>query len=69
LSQLGANYEVIELDQRDDGPLIQQLLLQKTGQRTVPNVFIGGKHIGGHDGRLLAGVVVSHCCQPHRHAS
>ena len=21
-----------------------------TGQRTVPNVFIGGKHLGGYDG-------------------
>jgi len=23
--------------------------LELTGQRTVPNVFIGGKHIGGND--------------------
>jgi glutaredoxin 3 len=31
----------------EDGPLIQMELLTKTGQKTVPNVFIGGKHIGG----------------------
>jgi len=28
------------LDQRDDGGEIQAYLLEKTGQRTVPNVFI-----------------------------
>ncbi len=32
----------------NDGPLIQQELLQRTGQRTVPSVFIGTKHIGGN---------------------
>ena len=28
------------LDERDDGSDIQQYLLEKTGQRTVPNIFI-----------------------------
>ena len=28
---------------------MQQALKEKTGQRTVPNVFIGGEHIGGYD--------------------
>jgi len=32
----------------EDGHLIQMELLTQTGQRTVPNVFIGGKHIGGN---------------------
>lgn len=27
----------------------QAALVQLTGQRTVPNVFIGGKHVGGLD--------------------
>jgi glutaredoxin 3 len=31
----------------NDGPLIQMELLTKTGQKTVPNVFIRGQHIGG----------------------
>ncbi len=35
-----------------DGPEIQDLLLQLTKQRTVPNVFINGKHIGGCDSVL-----------------
>ncbi|KAG5644971.1 hypothetical protein DXG03_007343 [Asterophora parasitica] len=32
--------KVYELDERDDGAAIQQYLLEKTGQRTVPNVFV-----------------------------
>ncbi|KAG3168193.1 hypothetical protein PI124_g4387 [Phytophthora idaei] len=49
LDVLDAKYEVVELDTRDDGVEIQSLLLDLTGQRTVPNVFINGKHIGGCD--------------------
>lgn len=30
-------------------PDYQQYLLEKTGQRTVPNVFIRKQHIGGSD--------------------
>ncbi|KHG02148.1 Monothiol glutaredoxin-S10 [Gossypium arboreum] len=32
------------------GPQVQKLLEWLTGQHTVPNVFIGGKHIGGCTG-------------------
>ncbi|CAI5744252.1 unnamed protein product [Peronospora destructor] len=46
---LDTKYEVMELDTRDDGAEIQMLLLDITGQRTVPSVFINGKHIGGCD--------------------
>ena len=44
------SYKVIELDEQpsDDGELIQQELYEVTGQRTVPNVFIRGMHIGGN---------------------
>jgi glutaredoxin 3 len=31
-----------------DGEMIQNALHEKTGQGTVPNIFIGGKHIGGN---------------------
>ncbi|XP_075503362.1 glutaredoxin [Primulina tabacum] len=48
-SQLQATYKVIELDQESDGDTIQAALAEWTGQRTVPNVFIGDKHIGGSD--------------------
>ncbi|CAK9311965.1 unnamed protein product [Citrullus colocynthis] len=49
LTRLGARYKVIELNQKSDGYKIQSALAEWTGQTTVPNVFIGGKHIGGCD--------------------
>ncbi|XP_062169565.1 glutaredoxin isoform X1 [Alnus glutinosa] len=49
LKQLGASYKVIELDEERDGSDIQSALAEWTGLSTVPNVFIGGKHIGGCD--------------------
>lgn len=52
LSQLGATFKVIELDQESDGDEVQQALLEWTRQRTVPNVFIGGEHVGGCDSVL-----------------
>merc|ERR1712093_770176 len=43
--------KIFELDLMDEeeGAQIQAYLAKKTGQRTVPNVFIGQKHIGGSD--------------------
>lgn len=39
--------KVLELDEMgSEGAEIQSFLLQKTGQRTVPNVFVKGQHIG-----------------------
>lgn len=32
----------------DDGAAIQDALEEITGQRSVPNIFIGQKHIGGN---------------------
>ena len=40
---------VIELNERDDGPGLQLLLMKTTGRRTVPNVLVNGKSIGGGD--------------------
>ena len=40
---------IIELDLVDGGDEMQDALLSMTGQRTVPNVFIGGVHVGGND--------------------
>lgn len=44
-----AELTVIELDERDDGDELQNYLHEKTGQRTVPNVFIDKAHVGGSD--------------------
>ncbi|PQQ15805.1 glutaredoxin [Prunus yedoensis var. nudiflora] len=49
LTQLGANFKAIELDNESDGAQIQSALGEWTGLRTMPNVFIGGNHIGGCD--------------------
>jgi glutaredoxin 3 len=40
---------VYELDNMDNGADIQKALLDLTGQRTVPNIFINQKHLGGND--------------------
>jgi len=42
-------YTAIELDQREDGEALQAALLELTQQRTVPNVFVAGNHVGGND--------------------
>ncbi|PXF49818.1 Glutaredoxin [Gracilariopsis chorda] len=63
-NELDVDHTVWELDERADGDDIKGVLLEKTGQRTVPNVFIGGKHVGGcddtmalYDGGKLLGMV------------
>ncbi|XP_073012782.1 monothiol glutaredoxin-S10 [Typha latifolia] len=46
--RIGVEPLVIELDQLGpQGPQLQKVLERLTGQSTVPNVFIGGNHIGG----------------------
>ncbi|KAH0468670.1 hypothetical protein IEQ34_001902 [Dendrobium chrysotoxum] len=47
LLQLGAKYKMVELDVESDGAELQSALVEWTGQRLVPNIFIGGNHIGG----------------------
>ncbi|KAF1796928.1 glutaredoxin-1 [Mucor lusitanicus] len=42
-------YENVELDTHPNGDAIQDYLAKKTGQNTVPNIFIDQKHIGGSD--------------------
>lgn len=49
---LKIKYEVLELDQIPDGPAVQAALAEKSGQRTVPNVYINDNHIGGCDDTL-----------------
>jgi len=44
-----ANAHIIELDQVKGGSKMQAALQKKTGQRTVPSVFISGVHVGGND--------------------
>lgn len=46
---MGVDAEVIELDEMADGSAMQAALVKLSGQRTVPNVFINGEHLGGND--------------------
>ena len=46
---MSVNAKVIELDQVDNGDEIQSALQVISGQRTVPNVFVKGQHLGGND--------------------
>lgn len=40
---------VVDMDLEDDGDAIQEAVTELTGQKTIPNIFIGGEHIGGND--------------------
>ena len=51
---MGVDAKVIELDAIDNGSQIQAALLDLSGQRTVPNVFIKGQHLGGNDNTQAA---------------
>lgn len=48
-NNMSVNAKVIELDQVDNGDDIQRALQVISGQRTVPNVFVKGQHLGGND--------------------
>jgi hypothetical protein len=40
---------VVELNEHPIGPKLQEVLADMTGRRTVPNVLVIGKSIGGGD--------------------
>lgn len=48
LQGAGAQFKVYELNEESDGTAIQDALEELSGQRTVPNIFFGKKHIGGN---------------------
>ncbi|XP_037070090.1 thioredoxin reductase 1, cytoplasmic-like [Pollicipes pollicipes] len=47
-------YEALELDVVENGAAIQSVLLERTGQKSVPSVFINGRHLGGCDTTVQA---------------
>ena len=54
MTHLHLDSKVIELDQMTNGlgagdDSIAMALYKMTGQATVPNVFVRGKHLGGND--------------------
>uniref|UniRef100_A0A7S0C8J3 Glutaredoxin domain-containing protein n=1 Tax=Proboscia inermis TaxID=420281 RepID=A0A7S0C8J3_9STRA len=49
LDSKSIEYKAIEITELDNGDEVQDALLEISGQRTVPNVFINGEHLGGND--------------------
>jgi glutaredoxin len=64
LSSLSATIsQESRLDERDDGADIQNYLFEKTGQRTVPNIFVGTQDFsfaGVFSEFLVDGIVKEH---------
>ena len=48
LNSAGVQFKLIELDQMSNGSQVQDTLAQVSGQRTVPNIYIGKQHVGGN---------------------
>lgn len=53
-TSLNQQYTAIELDKMDEGTAIRDYLFEKTGQKTFPNVYVNGTHLGGCDNTLTA---------------
>lgn len=41
--------ETIEEIRIDNDPSARDVMMQTTGRRTVPQIYIGNTHVGGHD--------------------
>ena len=54
ISALPQKFGVMELDVEAQGAEIQAALLDMTGQKTVPNIFVNNTHVGGCDKTLAA---------------
>lgn len=46
LARKGAEVREIKVDEE---PAQREVMVQKSGRRTVPQIFIGERHIGGYD--------------------
>lgn len=46
LDRLGQTYQEINIEESDEA---RTEMMEKTGRRTVPQIFINGEHIGGCD--------------------
>ncbi|KAH7032467.1 glutaredoxin Grx1 [Linnemannia elongata] len=54
LAAKGIQFKAFEIDLESKGAEVQDYLLQKTGQRTVPNIFINTHHVGGNSDLVAA---------------
>lgn len=49
LKRKGVESSITEIDITHDEKLQQEMLSKSNGKRTVPQIFIGGTHVGGCD--------------------
>jgi glutaredoxin 3 len=49
LSKKGIEFREIDVD---DDPQLREEMIARSGRRTVPQIFIGEKHVGGCDDLL-----------------
>ncbi|KAK9711004.1 Glutaredoxin [Basidiobolus ranarum] len=54
LAKVYPDFTAIELDKLPNGSDIQATLMDLSGQRTVPNIYVKGQHLGGCDDLLKA---------------
>ena len=47
--KMGVKFKELELDKMRNGKDLQMTLYKMTNQRTVPNIFVKGEHLGGYD--------------------
>lgn len=50
INDIMCNTKNVKMPFSDDGSQIQDVLLDLVGRRTVPQIFVNGKHIGGASG-------------------
>lgn len=48
LDKHGVKYTSREINLEEDGLETQAILYHMTSQKTVPNIFVAGKHVGGN---------------------
>mmetsp|Transcript_45361 Transcript_45361/g.142239 ORF Transcript_45361/g.142239 Transcript_45361/m.142239 type:complete len:124 (-) Transcript_45361:210-581(-) len=57
LSDMGADYKIVELDEVKGGSGMQREMSSIIGRSSVPAVFVGGKYIGGANDGGMGGVL------------
>ena len=53
-TKLAVGAKIVELDDLADGAAVQEAVKAITGRSSVPQVFIGGAHVGGCDDTMAA---------------
>ena len=46
--KIRVTFDLVELNEISDGAKQEEILKDISGQSTVPNIFIGGQHVGGY---------------------